>query len=297
MPDDQIDEAAFLQRALANIYPPAVSSCSSWPRKRWHDGVHQPHSSQALCISTFGAIAQLADRADICRLLIDAAGMTTADTGSPTIECEHVSSATVLNELPTSNTPTSVDVLIRWKDAVLTIESKFTEATFGTCSQVGRGKSPEHVPKCSGNFEAGSDLKLKTKAPCRLMTWDRQRAPRLYWSIGAGLFHPEVLAPPQRPCPFAGEHYQLMRNLCLSAALAQQRGLPSFGFLVLYVEGSNASGHLKSEVDAFKRLLLPEVTHHVGTVSYETLVQLLRQRGHAELAEFVMQRIDRVIGC
>lgn len=284
----------FTDRALANIYPHAWPACSTWPREKWHRFADRPNSSQALCVSTFGSLAQRSDSATLCKAILDEANLVLRPLGAPSIECEHTSSADVLNEFGKQTTPTSVDALITWSNAALAIESKFTEAGFGSCSQPG-GTARVRSPQCTGAFERGSDLKTKTTAPCRLTIWDGDRSPRLYWTIGATLFRPEVLTPPQRPCPFSGEHYQLMRNLCFATAYAQKHRLKSFGFLVMYVGASPYATHLEVQVRQFKDLLLPEVRDAVGTLTYERLSELIiRDGGYLDLAQAIQLRIASV---
>jgi hypothetical protein len=277
------------QAAWANVHPDALAHVREWPPSRWHSGSVQPHSSQALCVSVFGTLAHKRKRTATLAEIIAKGGIADLVPGTPRIVCEEVGQPTLLNELGTRTTPTSVDVFATWAGGVLAIESKFLEVGFGRCSQPGRGQ-------CSGNFESGSDLKANTPAPCRLMVWDGKRSPRTYWDISRSLFRPDVVTPPRRPCPFAGPSFQLMRNLCFAAAAAQRRGGGCrFGFLVAYVEASPSATAVERELEEFKDLLLDDVRPRVGLISYEQIAAIVRTHGEVDLADFIARRIPEGI--
>lgn len=56
----------------------------------------------------------------------------------------------------------------------------------------------------------------KRRAACRLTVQDGARRARRYWEVAPSLFRPETLSVP-RPCPFASDPYQLMRNLAFAS--------------------------------------------------------------------------------
>ena len=149
----------------------------------------------------------------------------------------------------------------------------------------------------------GSDLKTRTNAPCRLGTWDGDRAPRLYWNLAWELFRPEVLVPDGRSCPFRGPSFQLMRNLALARAKGAPRsarpnraapvetGQPYWGMLVIHVASHKTAARHRAEFDQFRELLLDDVQRRVGLTSYEQINPLLRDHGLEELAHDVEARI------
>ena len=150
--------------------------------------------SQALCVSIWGSIAENEKRGAIVRDILAAAGIELRLNAQPTIECEVRGRRDVLSEYGGSN-PTCPDAIITGGEAVLAIESKFTEH-LGGCSQVKqktvttpKGKV-KHPPACSGHHEIGSDLQTMSDAPCRLTVQDGERTPRRYWEVGARLFDP-----------------------------------------------------------------------------------------------------------
>lgn len=226
------DRAAFL-------FAGARSHVADWPSGLWHSEVRQPHSSQALCVSVWGTIAAHPARAELVQSILEVAAMNPGAVRAPTLRCEAGARhelAGLLNETGVNATPTCVDALVEWPGGIVTVESKFTEPSFGTCRQLrARVDVPPGAPEkrrklgpaCSGHHGPGSDLKTRTRAPCRLATWDGDRAPRLYWNLAWDLFRPDVLVPDGRVCPFRGPSFQLMRNLALARAMSAPRSVQS----------------------------------------------------------------------
>ncbi len=273
---------ATIARVLDNLYPEARSSVTSWPPNRWHKHADKINSSQALCVSVFATLHKHKHRGEILSALLQKAGMSLDLGKTPELEPEHVSSGEILNEVGIG-TPTSVDVLVTSSTGILTIEAKFTETDFGSCSQ---------WPKqCTGNYEPGSDLKTKTDSPCRLSVWDGRRAPRLYWAIAPTLFRSNVISVPQQKCPFSGPHYQLMRNLSFAAALASRRGVQNYGFLVLSVGAAPHHTQLGQSLSSFQETLRPEIRPKTGHATYEDLATILRKADQVPLATFIEERI------
>lgn len=291
----------------ATIYAGAVSHVRAWSRGRWHKGVGQPHSSQALCVSVWGTIAEHPRRAALLSRIFRAAGLASAPDTSVEVTCEVVDRPRLLNETGAGTRPTSVDALVEWSGGTVAVESKLTEPHFDSCGQVtgrpaaGQGSSPG--PACSGRYESGSDLKTRSQAPCRLQVWDGDRAPRLYWQVGWDLFEPEVLRPPRRPCPFAGPSYQLMRNLVFAKAAARPRSrridgasLPviefrEFGLLVAHADSHRHAAGRRRQFEDFRALLRPEVRPQVALIAYEDIADILLREGLADLASDIRRRI------
>jgi len=276
-----------LARFVANIHPRARRMTHDWDHNgKWHKDADRINSSQALCVSVFGSLARSRQRKGIMIEIMQRASLEMTPSGTPRIECEY-SDPDLLNEKGGISTPTSIDVLARWSDLILTIESKFTESGFGACSQPKNGA-------CNGSFASGSDLRTRTSAPCRLMVWEGRRTPRLYWDIGATLFRPEIITAPLRPCPFASDHYQLMRNLALACAAAQRSSHVRFAFIVAFVEGAPHARELMTTVNHFRDALRTEIRSVVGMVSYEAIAEILRRWKERKLAEFLNRRLASV---
>lgn len=305
--------------SLKHVFEGAHPHVAGWPAKHWHSEIASPVSSQALCVSVWGTIADSRKRNAIITDILTAAGLDVGLVAATKIQCEAGADgklAYLLNETGGNATPTCVDALVTWKGGALTVESKLTERSFGDCSQThNRTDKPPGAPgkkiklgaACNGTYGPGSDLKNGSCAPCRLRTWDGSRAPRLYWDLAWELFRAEVLVPDGGACPFAGPSFQLMRNLETAWALAAPRSVRpdkakapvvehgQWGMLVAHVAGHpNAAAH-RAELDAFRKLLLPDAKPRVGLISYEQIVAILRAHKLTALAEDTEKRIAAAV--
>src|SRR3954447_4949682 len=305
---------------IDNVFAGAHPHVASWPSALWHPGIGSPRSSQALCVSVWGTIAEHRRRTAIVNEIFAGAGLELGDVSTPRIRCEAGADgglAYLLNETGGNATPTCVDATVGWPGGLVCIESKFTESSFGACSQTkpridrppgaASGTTIALGPACNGTYGPGSDLKTGTRAPCRLGTWDGTRAPRLYWDLAWDLFRPEILTPAGLPCPFAGPSFQLMRNLALARAGASPRsvrphrdGPPhtqqrEWGLLVAHVDAHpNAASH-REELDAFRDLLLAEVRPRVARITYEQILPVIKANGLSDLAKDVELRIAAAV--
>jgi hypothetical protein len=275
------------ERALMNLYPGALPHVADWAPGRLEARSHVAWSSQALCVSVWGTIAESVGRSAILGDVLAAAGVELDLGAGPQIECEVRGHRDVLCEFGGAN-PTCPDVLIRGPGAVLTVESKFTEY-LGGCSQA--KANAKRSSACSGNYERGSDLRTKTDAPCRLTVQERNRTPRRYWEVGKGLFRPEVVCSPRRPCPFRDGHYQLMRNLCFAAALGERESRPHAGLLVAYVGGARAASANERTFAEFRAMLLLDVSRRVGAIRYEQIATIVGAHGETTLATWIDGRL------
>jgi hypothetical protein len=117
--------------------------------------------------------------------------------------------------------------------------------------------------------------------------------------MGRAFFQESVFAKQVdgQACPFDGPNYQLMRNFLFAAALAQRKKLPSFG--VVAIAPARMAGKLEQQIDLFRTaILLPEFGSCVRLVTYERLIELLRETGEAgavALATFLEGRIAELI--
>jgi hypothetical protein len=278
------------------LYPLALQS-GEGEQLRWHRYADLPHSSQVFCVSAFGTLRHLPVRDRVVGQLL---GQPVGTTDDPkwSIELEVVR-PDLLSEHGRVQ-PSSVDVLLRTRRAVVCVEAKFlsdAETGFGGCSQAERGENGQL--KCAGYYGPGSDLKTRTGAWCRLEIWDGERSPRTYWTMGRAYFRDAVFAKQTdgQTCPFNGPHYQMMRNFLFAAALAQRHRLQSFE--VVAVVPTKRSSKLEQQVESFRTTVLqPQFGSCVRLVTYERLIELLRNIGDpdaAALATFLEGRIDNLI--
>jgi hypothetical protein len=282
-----------------NLFPGALPHVDRHVGELLEERSNVPWSSQALCISVFGAIAESPARAELMQQTLTAAGVSVQPEGDPELLCEVRGRRDVLNEIGGSNA-TCPDVLVEWPSLTLTIESKFTEH-LSPCGQIDlrqrQGRTEIRPKKCSGNHELGSDLRTRTDAACRLTVPENEgrrgyRSERWYWKVGAGLFRQDVLAPPRSPCPFADGKYQLMRNLCFAAALAAKHSSRhDFAFVLAYVGQAKSASGSEADFAAFHEMLLPEAAARTGAITYEKIAAMLKENGQGELAEWVDERL------
>ena len=201
----------------------------------------------------------------------------------------------LLNELG-GRQSTSIDVLLASSKAVFAIEAKFVSDAaqgFGGCSQFKNRY-------CAGFYGPGSDLKARSPAWCRLESWEGNRSPRTYWSLGKEYFRPQVfgILESGSACPLRNGNYQLMRNFLFSAVYARRKGIGMHG--VVTVAPAATSSLLVEQVEAFRtQILLPEYANRIAHVAYEEYIDALRAAGDPcgeELAGFLEGRIAAVIG-
>lgn len=268
----------------------------------------QLHSSQALCVSLLETIAGRPSDvgAGLIQVIAVEAGLAPPLGHDVEVAAEVREHREVLGETG-GGAPTSLDGLVRWSGGVLTIESKFCEAEFGTCQvKTVIVKPPDArakglsigrpVANCTGRHGMGSDTKPSTahlNAACRLTIADGRRAPRRYWDVAPHLFLPEILVTPRR-CPFASDAYQLMRNIAFARQWPSRPVDGWFGTLICIVDGSPYAVRLREHVERFRALLRPELRTRVGIVSYERIADVLCASGEANLARWVRQRITHV---
>lgn len=278
-------------RQNPTLYSQALLS-GEGERLRWHDEVHRPHSSQVFCVSAFGTLRQLPVRDQVISQLLGSAEMPTGDdpTWNIALEAERPDLLSEYGRVQAS----SVDALLQNRRSVRCLESKFLSdalAGFGGCSQPKK--------KCAGYYGPGSDLKTGTNAWCRLEVWDGDRSPRTYWTLGKAFFRETVFAKQVdgETCPFNGPNYQLMRNFLFAAALAQKQKLASFGVVV--IAPARKSGKLDRQIESFRTTILqPQFGSCVQLVTYERLIELLRQSGDVgavALATFLTDRIAALV--
>jgi hypothetical protein len=117
--------------------------------------------------------------------------------------------------------------------------------------------------------------------------------------LGRAFFRDAVFAKQVRDerCPFDGPNYQLMRNFLFAAGLAQRHKLKSFG--VVTIVPARKLGKLERQIESFRtNVLQPQFGSCVQLVTYERLIELLRQSGDVaavDLANFLAGRIATLI--
>lgn len=289
-------------RTNPTLYPNALSAYDPPPDFPWHRYAHSPKSSQVFCFSAFATLKGIGQRDQVIhRLLAPLFSETQTASGRPrrwdiSLEAQD---PPLLGELGPLQ-PTSIDVLLSSSREVICVESKFVadaDTGLGRCAQFHADKGEQS--QCHGFYGPDSDAKTRTKAWCRLETWEGKRSPRLYWLLGRQYFQPHV-CDRQRPgdiCPLRDGSYQLARNFLFAALSAQRTDKPFFGVLVICPDST--SSLVREQVASFKKsILLPQFAGRVQFVTYETYAAILKTCGAhtAELGGFLGSRIRDVVG-
>lgn len=263
---------------------------------RWHRYAESPRSSQVLCISAFGTLRKTSYQDKVIdHFLSISSPVYRLGRQIPKwkIHLEY-EDPELLNER--AGQSTSIDAFLVSSKAVFSIEAKFiadAKSGFSGCSQFGRGH-------CAGFFGPGSDQKTLSQAWCRLETWDRNRSPRTYWTIGREYFRPEVfrMQRSRDQCPLRDFNYQLMRNFLFAAAYARTNNIRTHGAIT--IAPAAKSGLLKDQVERFRtKVLLPEHADKIVHTTYDEYVKVLHRIGNrdsAELGDFLTVTINSVGG-
>lgn len=277
------------------LHPRALTERERAPSFKWHTYAQSPRSSQAFCLSAFGTLRSIGTRDGILEVLFRHAFPTFPSRSRPRrwAIIPEAENSELLSEQGRTQA-TSIDALCQSSDEVVCIESKFaTDAAhgFGGCSQF--------PTKCAGFRGPGSDIAKRTGAWCRLESWENERSPRAYWSLGKSWFRPEIFREQtiDSACALRGSHYQLMRNFLFAAAMAERD--KKSHFFVLTIGPRRFAPKLAEQVLAFRReILLPAFHKQIAFVEYEDYAQILDMADDPdakELAEFLRERIQNVV--
>jgi len=276
------------QAVAANLFPAAHGAITDWEAFDWHrDGsgrvqAHKVHSSQALALDVFGAIATSDDRDAVMAIL--ARQLQLPEAGPWTLEFEWTDPVRRLGE----PRPTQVDVLARSPEATLVIECKFTEPG-GGCSQVKPRnlRSGGRQPQCNGRYEPQVNPVNGIEASCALTAKGIR-----YWEVATEVFELDRDAA-YNPCPFRRDAFQWMRNLVLARELQRDEGRPA-GVLVVYAAHPNFPTHRKATDLAWLPAMLPDAPRLV-TLPFQDVVRLAAGQSQATtwpaLAEWVDQKV------
>ena len=195
---------------------------SEHQRHRWFGSLK---SSQALAQSVFGAIYAF-DRLDLLQDVRTECWRPAffEDHKGWTLEFEH--EVDNLNE----PRPTSVDVLLSGPENRVSIECKFTEQEFGTCSRPRLGPRDARYAEehCNGKYQVQRQRQSRcTLTEIGIRYWEH--LPHLFdWSPDRDLV----------PCPFK-DVYQLARNALVAALTPDGRPNPSIGHALVVYDARN----------------------------------------------------------
>lgn len=257
---------------------------------KWHSPA-EPASSQVFCVSAFGKLRSMPDGVHVTNQLITDAFPYIRPAERWEVTLEHANGQ-VLGETG-QGTPTTIDVFLESPTAVVCVEAKLlydAREGFGGCGQYRQ----QH---CAGFFGPGSDLmSTQSESWCRLQSREGKRDSRSYWALGRAYFQDHVFRAQRvgQECPFAGPHYQLMRNF-LFAATSAGAGRE---FAVLAIVPKSTAAAVRKQVSSFQdHVLLPQFRARIDVATYDTFAVMMTSSVHREteeLGRFLQKRISEL---
>lgn len=259
------DEIIEIKKGLFRLVHSLITEMPDFPWHRDKKGITigRDRSSQALAVSVFGTIRQLASRDLIMNEWIK--GLNLSVNGPWEISLEKVIDKELLNE----TRPTQIDAVATGTNGIVFFECKFTEPDGGSCSQTQALQKGRHkgIIQCNGNYERQTNPVNQVSSSCALSGKNIR-----YWDLVPQVFNINPLVD-HIPCPFADGRYQWMRNLVSACTFGQKLNLPS-AFVVVYVEGGYPMSE-KIRKPEWKQLLEAVTGRAVPlrAVSYQQLLE------------------------
>ncbi|WP_366182972.1 hypothetical protein [Flavobacterium ovatum] len=238
-----------LRQIEKNIFHRSFGATSDFKKSQWHKDSDRANSSQALAIDFWGCVKLSPQKDKIINLFFD-------KKESNWEFIFEFTSSSLLNE----KTSTQIDVVIQSDSCVLFLESKFTEADGGGCSQI---DSTTHYDfQCNGNYETQTNPVNNKTCKCALTGKGIK-----YWDY-IDYLTTFSKNNEYQPCPFKGGEFQWMRNICFSEAYSKQNNnIEVENYLVYYkskkcpiskkVDSQTYLGNLKNNIknnNSFKAL-------------------------------------------
>lgn len=215
-------DANLIAKVKANLFPAAHAGIADWDTFPWHPSREHPdawvpHSSQALAIDVFGTL-RAAPQAQRDAVLDRLAAFLGVQSGGPwNVELEWRDPLNRLHE----RRRTQVDAIARSPHEVIAFEVRFTEGPGAGCSQTSPLARGPHrgMVQCNGNYEPQTNPTSGVRARCALTAKGIH-----YWEAIPRVFSYSARAV-YRPCPFAADEFQWMRNHALAWRVARDEGL------------------------------------------------------------------------
>lgn len=273
-----------------NIFPRAHGAIEDWHAFDWHrDQRGEPqsdklHSSQALAIDVFGAMAAAPEhsRDKVLGALAAKAGLPSI--GPWAVELEWSDPANLLRE----PRQTQVDAFVSSPHALMVIECKFTEPG-GSCSQTKplRSGKATGLRQCDGNYRRQVHPVSGLAAFCPLSGKGIR-----YWDVIPHVFACDPTAD-HLPCPFKGETFQWMRNMVLTSELSRTLSVPA-RCLVVYA----ANGDFPTERKARELSWLPPLANGANAplvISFQEIAAMACEQDAEPIWRELSMWIDRKV--
>jgi hypothetical protein len=199
-------DEAKIKSIKKNLFYRSQAAIDNYETFDWHQYSDRNNSSQALAIDFWGCLEQSPLKVQIINMLFG------KDCESWKISLEFTDKA-LMSEIR----PTQIDVLIENDHHAIIIESKFSEREGGSCSQP---KKTKYYPyQCKGKYDIQTNPVNKITSKCALTGKGIK-----YWDLISTLtkFDKNKTYP---SCPFRGEEFQWMRNICFAEAYSNNTPL------------------------------------------------------------------------
>jgi len=239
-----IPDIEKIQSIKDNLFKRSIEAIDDYTKFDWHNynGVidtDKINSSQALAIDFWGCLKLSPYKNKIINDIFN------KNCSNWKVIFEYANKA-LLSEI----TPTQIDVILESETFAIIIESKFSEANGGHCSQT--KKTTYHPFQCNGNYEEQVNPVNGINSKCTLTG-----KKILYWDYIDNLTTFNKKAN-YSPCPFRKEEFQWIRNICFADAYGKYRNIATESYLVYYksdkcpisrkVENQTYLGRLKGNI-------------------------------------------------
>ena len=207
-------EELKIQSIKNNIFPYSLNAIDDFQVFDWHKyhnniDTDKINSSQGVVIDVFGLLKISPYKDLLINAIFDKSGTDW------NIDFEYTDH-TLLNEKPS----TQIDVVISNTENVLLFECKFMESDSGSCSQP--------MEQCNGDYKEQTNPKNDKTSHCSLTAKEIK-----YWDYIPKIYiydNEENIC----PCPFKGNQYQFMRNLCFGKALSEKKNINVENYFIYY---------------------------------------------------------------
>lgn len=182
----------------------AINNYSAFPWHKYKEEIqaYKENSSQALSIDVLGTLKNSKYKDDIINSIAKLNDLPESNNWEITLEW--TDEENILNE----NRKTQIDTMITSENTEIYIECKFGEKQGGKCSQIDKRKDGKI--QCNGSYKMQRNPVNGVNSKCSLSGKSIR-----YWDY-IPQFTNYTSTQDYEKCPFKGETYQWMRNVCFA---------------------------------------------------------------------------------
>lgn len=283
-------DEAKIKNIKQNLFYRSQASIDNYENFVWHQYSDKHNSSQALAIDFWGCLKNSPLKVQIINMLFG------KDCESWKISLEYTDKS-LMSEI----IPTQIDILFENEHHAIIIESKFKEREGGSCSQTKGTKDCEY--QCDGNYKSQTNRANRTytgKSKCALTGKGIK-----YWDFISTLTtfdKNETYV----PCPFKGEEFQWMRNICFTEAYSKKNNKKGESYLVYYksnkcpiskkINDDTYLGKLKGNIlnpQSFQPLAYNDLLENV--INFLNAIDINEQRVWLELKKWMSDKESKLL--